>query len=91
MLAILGTFAAIKLALRSNVVLLLLAILVGWAVVLVNGVATASSAGAIGLHMILVAVGLQLGFMAALVLEWAVVAGLLHSEVGKPTTVRLTR
>ncbi len=85
MLAILGLLGAIILALRFNVIILLPAILFGWAVALVNGVMTASSGTSIMFQMVLVAVALQLGFVGALVLKWAVLAGRHHPRAGKAT------
>ena len=77
-LAIMGSLGAILLSLRFNVIILLPAILFGWMVALVNGVVTASSGTSIVLQMVLVAVALQLGFVAALVLKWAALVGRRH-------------
>ena len=77
-LAILGSLGAILLALRFNVIILLPAVLFGWMVALVNGVVTASSGTSIVFQMALVAVALQVGFVGALVLKWAVLVGQRH-------------
>ena len=76
LLAILISLGAMTLGLRFNVLILLPAILFGWAVALVMGLVTASSGGSIIFQMALVAVALQLGFAGALVLKWAVLVGL---------------
>ena len=75
------------LAFRFNVIILLPAILFGWMVALVNGVATASSGASIALQMALVAVVLQLGYVAGIVLKWAMLASRHHDESGKSAMV----
>ena len=87
MLAILGSLAGIVLAVRFNVIILLPAILLGWMVALVNGVVTASSGASIALQMALVAVVLQLGYMAGIVLKWAMLASRRHHESSKSAMV----
>jgi hypothetical protein len=75
------------LAFRFNVFILLPAILFGWMVALVNGVVTASSGTSIAFQMALVAVTLQLGYVAGIVLKWAVLAGQRRQASGKPAMV----
>lgn len=82
MLAFLGSLGAILLALRFNVIILLPAILFGWAVALVNGIVSASSGTSIVLQMVLVAVALQIGFVGALILKWAVLVGRRQHRAG---------
>lgn len=87
MLAILGSFAAIVLAFRFNVFILLPATLFGWVVALVNGLVTASTIGSIAFEMALVAIALQFGYVAGIVLKWAVLAGRRRHETAKPAMV----
>lgn len=84
MLAILGTVGGIVLAFRFNVIILLPAIPCGWMVTLVIGVVTASSGASIAFQMALVAVALQLGYVAGAVLKCAVLA---NRRSGKPAMV----
>jgi hypothetical protein len=84
MLVTLGFLGAATLvAFRFNVIILLPAILFGWMVALVNGVVTASSGGSIAFQMALVAVALQLGYMAGFVLKWAMLASRHRHGSGK--------
>ena len=85
MLATLGSLGAILLAFRFNVFILLPAILFGWMVALVNGVVTASPGASIAFQMALVAVALQLGYVAGIIIKWAVLAS--RHESGKPAMV----
>jgi hypothetical protein len=87
MLATLGSLGATMLAFRFNVIILLPAILFGWMVALVNGVVTGSSDASIAFQMALVAVALQLGYVAGIVLQWAVLASRRRRESGKPAMV----
>src|SRR5579862_7620115 len=87
MLATLGSLGATMLAFRFNVIILLPAILFGWVVALVNGVVTASPGASIALQMALVAVALQVGYVAGIVLKWAVLASRRRHESGKPAMV----
>ena len=87
MLAILGSLAGIVLAFRFNVIILLPAILFGWMVALLNGMLTASSGTSIALQMAQVAVVLQLGYVAGIVLKWAMLASRHHDESGKSAMV----
>src|ERR1700726_4558328 len=87
MLAILGSLGGIVLAFRFNVIILLPAVLIGWMMVLVNGVVTANSGASIAFQMVLVAVALQLGYVAGIVLKWAVLASRRRHESGKPAMV----
>jgi len=87
MLAILGSLGGIVLAFRFNVIILLPAIMFGWMVALVNGVVTASSGTSIALQMAQVAVVLQLGYVAGIVLKWAMLASRHHDESGKSAMV----
>ncbi len=88
MLPILIFIAGIMLALRFNVIILLPAVLFIWMIAIADGVATASSIASIVLQMTLLAVALQIGFVVGLVLEWAVLVGRRHLEIGKATTAR---
>jgi uncharacterized membrane protein YhaH (DUF805 family) len=87
MLVLLGSLGATLLAFRFNVIILLPAILLGWMVALVNGVVTASPDASIAYQMALVAVALQLGYMAGIVLKWAMLASRRHHESGKSALV----
>ena len=87
MLAILGSLGAIMLAFRFNVIILLPAILFGWMVALLNGVVTGSSGASIAFQMVLVAVALQLGYVAGIVVKWAMLASRRRHEAGKPVMV----
>ena len=87
MLATLGSLAAILLAFRFNVIILLPAILFGWMVALVNGVVTASPGASIAFQMALVAVALQLGYVAGIIIKWAVLASRHRHESGTPAMV----
>src|ERR1700692_3151683 len=84
MLTILGFLGAIVLAFRFNVVILLPAILVGWMLALTSGVMNASSGASIAFQMALVAVALQLGYVAGIVLKWADLVSRHHGDSGKP-------
>ena len=74
MLTILGFLGATMLAWRFPVLVLLPAIMFGWMLVLVSGLLTASSGASIMLHMVLVAVAMQLGYLAGIILKWALLA-----------------
>jgi hypothetical protein len=87
MLAILGSLGATMLAFRFNVIILLPAILFGWMVAFVYGLVTASSGASIAFQMALVAVALQVGYVAGIVLKWAVLASRRRHESGKPAMV----
>jgi hypothetical protein len=87
MLAILGSLGGIVLAFRFNVIVLLPVILFGWMVALVNGVVTTSSGASIMFQMALVAVALQLGYVAGIVLKWAVLVSGGRRESAKPAMV----
>jgi len=87
MLAILGSLGATMLAFRFNVIILLPAILFGWMVAFVHGLVTASSGASIAFQMALVAVALQVGYVAGIVLKWAVLASRRRHESGKPAMV----
>jgi hypothetical protein len=87
MLAILGSVGGMVLAFRFNVVILLPAILFGWMAALVSGVVNASSGASIAFHMALIAVALQFGYMAGIVLQWAVLVSRHRRESGKSATV----
>ncbi len=84
MLAILGFFGATVLAFRFNVLVLLPAILFGWILVLGNGLLTARSGAAITFHIVLVAIALQLGYLAGIILKWALLASRCRGESSKP-------
>ena len=62
------------LAFRFNVFILLPAILFGWMLVLVSGVMSASAGASIAFHMVLVAIVLQVGYFAGILLKWALLA-----------------
>jgi len=74
MLTILG-FLATVLSFRFNMFILLPAILLGWTLVLAAGILHGSSGAAIALHMVLAALVLQLGYLAGIILKWALMAG----------------
>jgi len=86
MLAILGSLGGILLAFRFNVIVLLPAILLGWMVALVDGVVTASSGASTALQMALVAVALQFGYMAGIVVKCAMLSS-RHRRSSKPVMV----
>jgi hypothetical protein len=87
MLAILGSLGATMLAFRFNVIILLPAILFGWMVAFVHGLVTASPGASIAFQMALVAVALQVGYVAGIVLKWAVLASRRRHESSKPAMV----
>lgn len=87
MLVIFGSLAGTALAFRFNVIVLLPVILFGWMVALVSGAATASSGASIMFQMVLVAVALQLGYVAGIVLKWAVLASMGRHESVKHAMV----
>jgi hypothetical protein len=75
MLAILAFLSAMGLALRFNVVILVPAMLVGWILTLVGGFITAGPGGSNALQLALVALSLQLGYLAGIVSQWTLLAG----------------
>jgi hypothetical protein len=74
MLIILGFLGATVLAFRFNVFILLPIILFGWMLVFVDGLVIGSSGAAIALHMVLLAFALQIGYLAGILLKWALLA-----------------
>jgi hypothetical protein len=80
MLTILGFLGATMLPFRFNVFILMPAILFGWLLVLVSGLLTASSGSAIAFNMVLVAILLQFGYVAGIVLRWALLQSGLHRQ-----------
>ena len=87
MLTILGFLGATVLAFRFNVIILLPAILFGWMAVLVSGILTASSGASIALHMVLVAIALQVGYLAGIIFKWALLTSRRRSLSNKPAMV----
>jgi hypothetical protein len=79
MVTMFGFLGTTALALRFNVAVLLLAIVIGWMLVLASGILTASSGASITSHMVLVAIILQLGYLAGFILQWALLASRRHS------------
>ena len=75
------------LAFRFNIFILLPAILLGWMMVLVNGVLTGSSGASIAFHLVLVAIVLQVGYLAGILLKWALLASRRRSWSDKPAAV----
>jgi hypothetical protein len=84
MAIMLGFLGTTVLALRFNVAILLPAIVIAWMLVLVNGILTASSGASITSHIVLVAIVLQLGYMAGIILKWTLLASRRHSWSAKP-------
>jgi hypothetical protein len=87
MLTILGFLGATMLAFRFNVFILLPAILLGWMMVLVNGVLSGSSGASIALHLVLVAILLQVGYMTGIILKLVLLASRRRSWSDKPAAV----
>jgi hypothetical protein len=87
MLPVVASMGMTMLALRFNVVILLPAIMLGWIVALVNGVVTANSGHMIVFQMVLVAVALQLGYVAGIVLKWAILVSRRNHEASKAAMV----
>ena len=87
MLTILGFLGGAALAFRFNVMILLPATLFGWSAVLVNGVVSLNSGASIAFHMALIAVALQVGFMAGIVLIWSMLASRRRHESGQAAMV----
>ena len=87
MLAILGFLGAVAMSFRFNMFILLPAILLGWVLVLVGGLVNASSAASIALQMVLLAAVLQVGYLAGIILKWAVLASRRGSWSEKPAPV----
>ena len=85
MLTILGLLGGTVLAWRFNVFVLFPAILFGWMVVLVSGLLTASPGASIAVHMVFVAIALQFGYLAGIILKWALLASWHHSWFTKRT------
>jgi hypothetical protein len=84
MAIMLGFLGTTVLALRFNVAILLPAIVIAWMLVLVNGILTASSGASITSHIVLVAIVLQLGYMAGIIFKWTLLARRRHSWSAKP-------
>jgi hypothetical protein len=87
MLAILGFLFATVLSFRFNMFILLPAILLGWMLVVVDGLLNANSGVSIALQMVLVAVVLQLGYVGGIVLKWALLSARRGSWSEKATAV----
>jgi hypothetical protein len=87
MLILLGFLGAIVLAFRFNVFILLPAVLLGWMLVLVSGLAAANSGALIAFHMVLVAIVLQVGYLAGIICKWALLASGRRSWSHKPGVV----
>jgi hypothetical protein len=68
--------------------ILLPAILLGWMLVLVGGLLNANSGASIALQMVLVAVVLQLGYVAGIICKWALLAARRGNWSEKPAAVR---
>jgi hypothetical protein len=91
MLTIFGFLAATVLPFRFNVLILVPAFLVGWLLVLIVGLATMSSVSSIALNMLLVPFALQIGYLAGIVLKWALLASGLNRRLNwsdKPAVKR---
>jgi hypothetical protein len=86
MLAILG-FLATVLSFRFNMFILLPAILLGWMLVLVSGIVHGGSGAAIALQLVLVAIVLQFGYLAGIILKWALLAGWRRNWSDKPAAL----
>ena len=74
MLETLEFLGAAAVAFRYNVFALLPAILLAWALVIFAGVLTSISAESIAFEMIVAVIVLQLGYLAGIVLKWALAA-----------------
>lgn len=85
MLSILGFLGGTVLAWRFPVFVLFPAILFGWMLVLVSGLLTASPGASIAVHMVFVAIALQFGYLAGIILKWALLASWRHGWSTKPT------
>jgi hypothetical protein len=91
MLAILGFLGATVLSFRFNMFILLPAILLGWTLVLVDGLVNGNSGALIALQMAAAAVVLQLGYLAGIVMKWALLASRASSWSEKPAAVPADR
>lgn len=78
MLALTGFLGGIVLAFRFNVFALLPAIAFGWMLTLWGGILYASSGPSIALRMVLVAVVLQVGYMAGIIFMWVLLTFRRH-------------
>jgi hypothetical protein len=87
MLTILGFLAGTALAARFNVLILLPGTITAWLLVLVSGVANAHSGTWIAVEMALVVIGLQLGYLAGIVLQGTLLASRRRSRSGRSTMV----
>ena len=87
MLPILAFLGTTMLAIRFNAIILLPAIIIGWIVALVNGVMAARSGTTIVFEMALVSVILQIGYVAGIILKWAILVNRRHHEAGKAAMV----
>jgi len=87
MLTMLGFLGATVLAFRFNVLILLPSTLFGWLVVVVCGVATASSGMSIVSNLVLVAVALQFGYLFGFVFKWGTLASRRRSFLVKSAAV----
>jgi hypothetical protein len=87
MLAILGFLGATVLSFRFNMFILLPAILLGWTLVLVSGLANGNSGASIALQMAAAAVVLQLGYLSGIVVKWALLASRASTWSEKPAAV----
>jgi hypothetical protein len=83
MLIITAFLGGTVLAFSFSVIILLPAILLAWVIVLADGLLTASSGMSIALQMVLVAVVLQFGYVAAIAVKWAVLAGRRRYKSGR--------
>jgi hypothetical protein len=85
MLTVLGFLSATMLAFRFNVFILLPTILLAWMLVLVSGIVIGSSGASIAMHMVLTAVILQIGYLAGILVKWALLASHRHTWVENTT------
>jgi hypothetical protein len=87
MVLLLEFLGALVLAFRFNVFILLPAVLLGWMLVLISGITAGNSGASIAFHMVLVAIVLQVGYLAGIICKWALLASGRRSWSHKPGVV----
>ena len=71
LLTILGLLCGIVLSVRFDFLILLPAILLGWLLAVIGGIASGGTGGSVLLAMLLVATALQGGYVLGIVGQWA--------------------
>jgi hypothetical protein len=87
MLTIFGFLTGTVMAFRFNVFILVPTILFGWGLVLVGGLITSSSVASIALQVVVVALALQIGYLAGFVFKWALLVSRRRNWSDKPVVV----